>query len=58
VPADLITEVLAGDADRPRAGWFENIPLQVIPLFSGDARWGEESRNRYAAPDLFNDFLP
>jgi hypothetical protein len=33
VPADLVAEVLAGDADRPSAGWFENIPLQVIPLF-------------------------
>jgi hypothetical protein len=32
VPADLVAEVLAGDADRPRAGWFEDIPLQVIPL--------------------------
>jgi hypothetical protein len=33
VPADLVAEVLAGDADRPCAGWFEDIPLQVIPLF-------------------------
>jgi hypothetical protein len=33
VPADLVAEVLAGDADRTRAGWFEDIPFQVIPLF-------------------------
>ena len=33
VPADLVAEVLAGDADRPHAGGLEDIPLQVIPLF-------------------------
>ncbi len=33
VPTDLVAEVLAGDADGTRAGRFEDIPLQVIPLF-------------------------
>jgi hypothetical protein len=32
VPADLVAKVLAGDTDRPRAGRFQDIPLQVIPL--------------------------
>jgi len=32
VPADLVAEVLASDADGTGAGWFQYIPLQVIPL--------------------------
>jgi hypothetical protein len=40
----LVAEVLAGDADRPRAGWFEDIPLKELPLFSGGRRWHRESR--------------
>ena len=48
VPADLVAKVLAGDADRPRAGWFEDVPLQVIPLFwvgqvSGNGHSGKAS---------------
>ncbi len=38
VSADLIAEVLAGDADRPSAGWFEDIPLKELPLLSGRRR--------------------
>jgi len=38
VLADLVAEVLAGDADGAGAGWFEDIPLQVVPLFSGSGR--------------------
>jgi len=34
VPADLIAEVLAGDADGAGAGWFQDTPLQVVPLLS------------------------
>ena len=39
VPADLVAEVLTGDADRPRAGWFKDIPLKELPFLSGDGRW-------------------
>jgi hypothetical protein len=39
VPADLVAEVLASDADRPRAGWFEDIPLKELPFLRGDGRW-------------------
>ena len=48
VPADFVTEVLAGDADRPCAGWFQNIPLQVIPLFwvGQSGRGGHSSKTR------------
>ena len=38
-PADLVAEVLASDADRPRAGWFEDIPLKELPFLRGDGRW-------------------
>jgi hypothetical protein len=31
VPADLITEVLSGDAEGTGAGWLQDIPVQVIP---------------------------
>ena len=33
VLSDLITEVLAGDADTRGARWFKHVPLQVVPLF-------------------------
>jgi len=41
VPADLVAEVLAGDADRPCAGWFEDIPLQVVQLPKGKGAAGD-----------------
>ncbi len=54
MPANLVAEVLAGDADRPRAGGFEDIPLQVIPLFwmgQGDrsSHLGRESTSALVA---------
>jgi len=44
VPADLVAEVLTGDADSARAGRTENIHIQVIPLLSRGTRGGRESR--------------
>ncbi len=52
VPADLITEVLAGDADRPRAGWLEDIPLQVIPLFWMSQVTGNGHKSTASTPVL------
>ena len=33
VPADLVSKVLTGDAEGTGAGWLQDIPVQVIPLF-------------------------
>ena len=33
VLAHLVAEVLAGDADGAGAGWFQDTPLEVVPLF-------------------------
>jgi hypothetical protein len=52
VPADLVAEVLAGDADRPRAGWFEDIPLQVIPLFWMSQVTGNGHKSTASTPVL------
>ena len=50
VPADLVAEVLTGDADRPRAGWFKDIPLKKLPLLRGSSRWHRaDSRHRAKA---------
>ena len=50
VPADLITEVLASHADRPRAGWFKDIPLKELPFLRGGRRWHRaDSRHRTEA---------
>ena len=50
MPADLIKEVLAGDSDRPRAGWFKDIPLKELPFLSGGCRWNRNcSRHRTRA---------
>jgi hypothetical protein len=50
VPADLVAEVLAGDAGRPSAGWFKDIPLKELPFLSGSSRWHRgSSRHRTEA---------
>ena len=50
VPADLVAEVLTGDADAGGTGWFEDIPLKELPLFSGSGRWhGADSRHHWRA---------
>ena len=46
VPPDLVTEVLAGDADRTRAGKTQDIHIQVVPLLSGN---GVSGRHRSQA---------
>jgi len=38
VPADLVAEVLTGHADCAAGGWFQDTPLQVVPLLSRDKR--------------------
>jgi hypothetical protein len=52
VPADLEAEVLAGDAGRTSTGWFEDIPLQVIPLFWVGQASGKGHRRTASAPVL------
>jgi len=51
MPADLVAKVLAGDADRALAGWFEDIPLKELPLLSGGRRWHRESRGHRTKAD-------
>ena len=43
MPADLVAEVLTGDADRPSAGWFKDIPPKKLPLLRGGGRWHREN---------------
>ena len=38
VPADLVAEVLTGDADSARAGRTQDIHIQVVPLLRGQHR--------------------
>jgi hypothetical protein len=52
VPADLVAEVLAGDADGTGAGRFEDIPLQVIPLFWVGQDTGSGHRRSAGTPVL------
>jgi hypothetical protein len=52
VPADLVAEVLAGDADRPSTGGFKDIPLQVIPLFWVGQVTGNGHRSTASTPVL------
>jgi hypothetical protein len=40
VPADLVAEVLTGDAEGAGAGWLQDIPVQVIPLVCVGQRIG------------------
>ena len=44
MPADLVAEVLTGDADRPSAEWFKDIPPKKLPLLRGSSRWHREGR--------------
>ena len=53
VPADLVAEVLAGDADGTRAGGTQDIHIQVVPLVSrGTKGGGKGSRHRSQASTL------
>jgi hypothetical protein len=52
VPADLVAEVLTGDTDGTGAGWFEDVPLQVIPLLCGGGDTGDEHRDEASTPVL------
>jgi len=48
MPADLIAEVLTGDADGAGAGWFQDTPLQVVPLFWRGLRGNRADRGHQA----------
>lgn len=54
MPADLVAEVLAGDTDGTGVGWFQDIPLDVVPLFRGESSGGgrdgmRAGRHRFGA---------
>ena len=51
MPADLVAKVLTGDADRTRAGWFEDIPLKELPFLRGGSRWHRERRGHRTEAD-------
>jgi len=51
VPADFVAEVLAGDAEGTGAGWLQDIPVQVIPLFCGNGVSGRH-RSQASTPVL------
>jgi hypothetical protein len=40
-----------GDVDRTRAGWFEDIPLNELPLLRGGSRWNRESSRHRTEAD-------
>ncbi len=52
VPADLIAEVLAGNADRTRAGRTQDIHIQVVPLLRGQRRASGGHRRQASTPVL------
>ena len=52
VLADLVAEVLTGDADGTGTGWAQNTPLQVVPLLSRDSGTGSGHRSRASTPVL------
>jgi len=43
MPADLVAEVLTGDADGAGAGWFQDTPIQAVRLPSRVARKNDSS---------------
>jgi len=47
VPADLVAEVLAGDADGTRAGRTQDIHIQEAPVLSGGTRQGRASSGHH-----------
>jgi len=55
MPADLVAKVLTGDADRTRAGRFEDIPLKELPLLWVGRRWHRERRR---LESLESDMMP
>jgi len=52
VPADLMAEVLAGDADGTRAGRTQDIRIQVVPLLRGQRRAGSRHHRQVSTPLL------
>lgn len=53
VPADLVAEVLAGDADSVRAGRAQDIHIQVVPLLRRQHRASSGHRRQASTPVLF-----
>jgi len=52
VPAHLVTEVLAGDADSARAGRTQHIHIQVLPLLDR----GTSTTTRADTASIVSDF--
>jgi len=50
--ADLVAEVLAGDADGTRAGRTQDIHIQVVPLLRGQQRAGSRHHRQASTPVL------
>ncbi len=53
VPADLVAEVLTGDANGTRAGGAQDIHVKVVPFLSRSSRVGSGHRRRASTPVLF-----
>jgi len=53
VPADLVAEVLTGDAEGTGAGWLQDIQVQVIPLFCVGQGIGDGHSTTASTPVLF-----
>ena len=52
VPADLVAEVLTGDADSARAGRAQDIHIQVVPLLRRGRRASSGHHKRASTPVL------
>jgi hypothetical protein len=52
VPADLVAEVLAGDADGTRASRTQDIHIQVVPLLRGQERASSNHHEQASTPVL------
>jgi len=52
VPADLVAEVLTGDADGTRTGRTQDIHIQVVPFLRGQQRAGSRHHRQASTPVL------
>lgn len=56
LPADIIAEVLAGDADHSRTGRSQDIGFQVVPLLNGFKKFSMDQRME-STPALVSYYL-
>ena len=47
---DLVAEVLTGEANGTRAGWAQDIHIQVVPLLSGQRRASSGYHKQLSTP--------